>query len=479
MLIRPTDAALPPQAASPAPSGPLIFIIASVLYLLLAQMAMLMNNPVSSGGSFWPASGLMLGILMRLPTARWVWVIAGIAVSEFLGDISYGYPLSAALLWTIGNCLEPLLAAMLIRRSGNHAGTLRPLSNLLRFMVFAVLLAPLVAATIGSMGTIVIMETPFWQAWPKYVVGDALGMLVMAPVLLSWEEPKAVPRRVIEGVVLGLCLVLMCLLAFRNWDNIADGILPYLFMPLMIWAALRFGLRGVSWTILLTANAANIATGLGYGPFSAAIDPAGHGITLLQILLAITSATALVVAALTNDLIDGIKKETRLQYQANHDLLTGLYNRPGLSLRLAQLRLNTMDKAPISLLMCDLDDFKGINDTYGHLAGDEVLIEVARRLRNSIRDDDTAARLGGDEFAVLLNNGDKATVDAITQRILDTMAQPFHGSFGASRITVSIGIATMSMEQDPQLAFNAADAALYRAKHEGKNRSVRALKLAA
>lgn len=475
MLIRPTEAPAPLTAVAPAPSGPLIFIIASVLYLLLAQMAMLMNNPVSSGGSFWPASGLMLGILLRLPTARWIWVIAGIAVSEFGGDVSHGYPVSASLLWTIGNCLEPLLGAMLIRRSGNHSGTLRPLSNLLRFMIFAVVLAPLVSATIGSMGTIVIMETPFWQAWPKYVVGDALGMLVMAPVLLSWEEPKAVPHRVTEGIVLALCLLLMCLLAFRNWGNIADAILPYLFMPLMIWAALRFGLMGVGWTILLTANAANIATGLGYGPFSATDDPTGHGITLLQILLAITSATALVVATLTNDLIEGIKKETRLQHQANHDLLTGLYNRAGLSLRFDQLRLNAAaSKAPISLLMCDLDDFKGINDTYGHLAGDEVLIEVARRLRNSIRDDDTAARLGGDEFAVLLNNDKKATVDAIAQRILDAMALPFHGSFGASRITMSIGIATTSLEQDPQLAINAADAALYRAKHEGKNRSVRA-----
>lgn len=476
MLIRSTDVALPPHPAdTPAPSGPLLFIIASVLYLLLAQMTMLINNPVSSGGSFWPASGLMLGMLLRLPTARWGWVIAGIAVSEFGGDISHGYPVSATLLWTIGNCLEPLLAATLIRRSGNHAGALRPLGNLLRFMIFAVVIAPLVAATIGSMGTIVIMETPFWQAWPKYVVGDALGMLVMAPVLLTWEEPKAAPHRVTEGIVLAVCLLVMCLLAFRNWGNIADAILPYLFMPLMIWAALRFGLMGVGWTILLTANAANIATALGYGPFSAVADPAGHGITLLQILLAITSATALVVATLTNDLIEGIKKEARLQQQANHDLLTGLYNRAGLSLRLDQLRLNTpARKATISLLMCDLDYFKGINDTYGHLAGDEVLIEVARRLRNSIRDDDTAARLGGDEFAVLLNNGDRATVDLIAQRILDAMAQPFQGSFGVGRITMSIGIATLPVEHDAQLAMNTADAALYRAKHAGKNCSVRA-----
>ncbi|MES3008685.1 MAG: diguanylate cyclase [Pseudomonadota bacterium] len=93
-------------------------------------------------------------------------------------------------------------------------------------------------------------------------------------------------------------------------------------------------------------------------------------------------------------LIEGIKKETRLQYQANHDQLTGLYNRAGLSVRLEQLRQSTAS-TPISRLMCDVDDFKTINDTRGHFAGDEVLIEVARRLRNSIRDDDTAARLGG------------------------------------------------------------------------------------
>ncbi|MES3008686.1 MAG: GGDEF domain-containing protein [Pseudomonadota bacterium] len=81
---------------------------------------------------------------------------------------------------------------------------------------------------------------------------------------------------------------------------------------------------------------------------------------------------------------------------------------------------------------------------------------------------------GGDEFVVLLNNSDSTTVDAIAQRILQTMAQPFHGSLGESRITMSIGIADLGADADPQSAFNAADTALYRAKHAGKNRSVRA-----
>lgn len=89
--------------------------------------------------------------------------------------------------------------------------------------------------------------------------------------------------------------------------------------------------------------------------------------------------------------------------------------------------------ATISLLICDLDDFKVINDTFGHLAGDDVHIGIARRLCNSIRDDATAARLGSDELAVLLNNGEQATVDLI-----------------------------------------GADAALCRAKHAGRNCSVKA-----
>jgi len=440
-----------------------------VIYMALAQLAFVLSDPVSVGASFWPAAGLTMAALLLLPTRQWVWVIGGIVIGECSGNLLRGYPLSASLFWTLGNCVEPLLGAWLIRRSGNLLGSLTPLGNLLRFMIYGVVVAPLVGASIGSLGTILIMGSPAWQVWPKYVVGDALGVLVMAPVLLSWFDAKPMPRRPLESALLMASVVALCVLAFRNWGHSIDIILTNLLLPLMLWAALRFGVQGTAWVILVIANVANIATGLGYGPFTVVEYASGHGITVLQILLAISSATALVVAALTNDLIQGLHKESRLLHQAHHDTLTGLHNRTGLHYRLEQMQHRRgTDSGALNVLMCDLDEFKDVNDRYGHLTGDRVLEEVARRIKNCIRDADIAARLGGDEFIVVISNSNRETVGSIAARILEAMEQPV----GEISITMSIGIANAAMDDDFQESFAAADRALYKAKHIGRNRSV-------
>lgn len=455
---------------NPPPIGNLrVFAITAIVYLLLAHLANELNDPVSIGASFWPAAGITTAVMLLIPTRQWTWVLAAIVIAEGGGNHLRGFPLSASFFWTVGNCVEPLLAAYLIRRSGNQHGSLTPLGNLLRFMIFGVVIAPLAGATIGSLGTILVMGSPAWQVWPKYVVGDALGVLVMAPVLLSWFDTKPPPRRRTESALLTISVLILCALAFRNWGHSTDIILTNLLLPFMIWAALRFGIQGTVWTILLIANAANIATGLGYGPFTVVVDPNGHGVTMLQILLAISSATALVVATLTNDLIQGLQKETRLLHQAHHDPLTGLYNRTGLDYRLEQMRYRRgTDNAALSVMMCDLDEFKDVNDQHGHLAGDVVLEEVGRRIRNCIRDADTAARLGGDEFVVLVSNSDKDTVGLIAERILTAMTQPI----GDMHVTMSIGIANGSMEGEFREIFAAADRALYKAKQVGKNCSI-------
>lgn len=294
------------------PSGPLLFLLVGLAYLALAQYVIALNDPVYLGAGFWPAAGLTLGILLLLPTRRWPWVIAAIAVAEFGGDLAQGYPLAATLWWTAGNCVGPLVGATLIRRFGDPRGSLVPVRNLMAFLICGVLVAPLIGASVGTIGSVTSIGHPFWQVWPKYVIGDGLGVLVIAPVLLSWREPR-VGRSPIESVLLTIGLTAVSVLAFRNWPDEWDVILPYLIVPFLTWAALRFGVRGAAWAVLLTANVANIATAIGYGPFAIAGEPTGYAITLLQIFLVITAATALILAALVDDLTDRRKAEAALR----------------------------------------------------------------------------------------------------------------------------------------------------------------------
>ena len=291
--------------------GPILAGLVGVTYLMLAQFVLWLNDPVNLGAGFWPAAGVSLALLLLLPKRKWVWVLGAVAIAELGGDLILGYPLPAALMWTAGNVLEPLVGAVLIKRfSANHGG-LTPLSNLMRFVWFGVIIAPLVGATVGSLGTILFLDMPASQVWPKYVAGDALGVLVMAPLLLAWKGPSPM-RRLEEYVLVASGLAAVTFVVFRNWDGMWDVTLPYLILPFLMWASLRFGVRGAAFAGFFIAQVANGATATYYGPFALEGD---YAVTLLQAFLGITIATGLMVAALVSDLTDRREIERALGAQ--------------------------------------------------------------------------------------------------------------------------------------------------------------------
>jgi diguanylate cyclase (GGDEF)-like protein/PAS domain S-box-containing protein len=164
--------------------------------------------------------------------------------------------------------------------------------------------------------------------------------------------------------------------------------------------------------------------------------------------------------------------EEQLTHQAFHDALTGLANRALFRDRLGHAMARARGAGGYGVLFIDLDDFKTVNDSLGHAAGDELLREMTGRLRICLRDGDTAARLGGDEFAVLLEDvdGDDHCTD-IAQRLLEALARPFH--IGGTEVTTgaSIGIAMgQNGPATPEDLMRNADLALYDAKNAGKNR---------
>jgi diguanylate cyclase (GGDEF)-like protein len=122
----------------------------------------------------------------------------------------------------------------------------------------------------------------------------------------------------------------------------------------------------------------------------------------------------------------------------------------------------------LAVLFIDLDDFKDVNDTLGHDAGDRVLVSVAERLASSVRPGDTAARLGGDEFAVLLPAAEsKATVDAIAERLQRSFEKPFPQAPNI-KLTATIGTALSGPSTDPDSLLETADAAMYVAKRASR-----------
>ncbi|MCP9002021.1 EAL domain-containing protein [Pseudarthrobacter sp. RMG13] len=159
--------------------------------------------------------------------------------------------------------------------------------------------------------------------------------------------------------------------------------------------------------------------------------------------------------------------------RATHDPLTGLANRAALTERLATAFCPHSDLLPhqVGLLFIDVDNFKDVNDSLGHDAGDDLLIGVAARLKSCVRPHDMVTRLGGDEFAIIMTQVEYPGTGAVAARIHKAMRKPFHLGKDRLLVTVSMGATHKRPEtKDPTTLMREADFAMYMAKHGGKNR---------
>jgi two-component system cell cycle response regulator len=176
------------------------------------------------------------------------------------------------------------------------------------------------------------------------------------------------------------------------------------------------------------------------------------------------------IVDLQNELISA--RET-LRIQAMQDPLTQILNHGAiLDALLSEINRAQREHLPISLILADLDGFKAVNDSYGHVAGDQVLIEVARRMRNCLRSYDVIGRYGGEEFLVVLPNSDDSQSMGLAERIRTAVcSEPFRFHQVELRVTVSQGVTTWTDPDSIPLdrLIQTVDRALYAVKHSGRN----------
>lgn len=173
------------------------------------------------------------------------------------------------------------------------------------------------------------------------------------------------------------------------------------------------------------------------------------------------------------DITELKRLQAELDHMARHDVLTGLPNRALFRDRLEQaLMQSKRRKTACALLYLDLDGFKPVNDTYGHETGDALLVAVARRLQECVRESDTVARMGGDEFTVVLTNlNDGQSVERISHALLASLSNPFVIDRTSVTIGASIGVSVYPGDGTTvNELLSAADGAMYRVKNQGKNR---------
>jgi diguanylate cyclase (GGDEF)-like protein/PAS domain S-box-containing protein len=163
------------------------------------------------------------------------------------------------------------------------------------------------------------------------------------------------------------------------------------------------------------------------------------------------------------------RTEQRMRHEALHDPLTGLANRTLLRDRLEHaIARSERERGATAVLFIDLDNFKAVNDSHGHAAGDAVLVESAKRLQAAVRPGDTVARIGGDEFVALCEDVDADSALAVARRLQEALRPPFTTGGVEHQLSASIGVARGDSE--PERLLGDADAASYRAKAAGRGR---------
>jgi diguanylate cyclase (GGDEF)-like protein len=333
-------------------------------------------------------------------------------------------------------------------------------------------------------------------SWPVFAAGAINTVAVSAAIAIRQPTAPFIAWFVLE---LAICLARLTVLVSANRAAIAHRETPtdlHILLAVAWSASVGLGvivsLAYGDWVIstLACLSAAAMVGGICFRNFSAprlaatmillSLGPIVPGVALagepllyiayLQVPLYLAAMTA-AAFRLNKMLVTVMHSERESDYLARHDVLTGLWNRAGFVDALKTKLADNPGKKSFALLFLDLDDFKPINDTFGHSAGDELLTMVAESLCHILPATAVIARMGGDEFLVLANDVTAEQALAIGHRIISAVTMPHAlGEGTCARVGVSVGIA-MSPEHgtEAETLLMIADAALYEAKSSGKS----------
>lgn len=271
-------------------------------YVLGCGFAQALAIVPGTGISIWPPSGLFIATLVITSRYSWPWwVIAGCLAELFSNFLWFHSPLPAALLIYIGNALEAAAGAWLVGRACRRPVRLETLQEVLAFVVLAAGIAPVVSATVGSatLAWFGIQSQTFAAAWPLFWIGDATGVLIVAPLALvafhNWrDKAQFSAARWVEACALGLIFLAVAVLSL-------SGFLPfvYIIMPPLLWAAVRFEFKGAAVALILLALIAAVFTISGSSEFAGDPESQRHKHFMLQLFLTISAFSALIVAAIS------------------------------------------------------------------------------------------------------------------------------------------------------------------------------------
>jgi diguanylate cyclase (GGDEF)-like protein len=467
--------------------------IATLVFLLLPA-GELVQDTVYDTVALSAAVAIILGLRMNRPAHRWPWLlIAAGQATFFIGDVLWviyaemgvePFPSPADVFYLAG---YPFIAAGLILGIRSRLGG-GDRSSLLDAAILATSVA--VLSWTFQIGPLAAQLDPEPLAFAISVAYPTMDLLLIGVFigLVAGPGVRTASFRLLGLSLLALLVADQIYAIQSTAGTYTDGgtldvgwLVAYgTIGASALHPSMRslFDGRPIPVTLLGPVRMAFLAAAMLTGPalLVFARHDADVGLAVIAGETAFLSVLVLarlagLVRLLSADIAKRRVLEAQLSFQANHDPLTHLANRRLFVQRVAD-RLDQPARAPVAVLFLDLDDFKTVNDTLGHQAGDELLVVVGERIRTCLREGDTAARLGGDEFGVLLGDiSEPGEAEAIAARMAETLSVPLSIAGTVVPVAASIGIAVHAPGmKDVDALLRAADVAMYGAKARGKDR---------
>lgn len=454
-------------------------LVVCMLWLVVWQAGRL--GELATHASVWfPAAGmtyaalLLAGSVALLPLTVAAIVITFWAVQYYQLDLTAWQTLVAGFAYAIAHLLPYYLGSRALRLiSDRYAGRLPVL--ILSFLLSALVcsLAATAAGMIALSYTGMMPSSDIPYTWFPYWIGDLAGVVVMTPLFVSalryfypdsrfslkaymYSSSPSYPTSVVFKLVVNLVIIFSStLLAYLLGTQESAFAIFFLAIPHM-WIAC---------TESPFINAVSLALSSFITAFMVAALSLSEFIMVYQFAIIVIASNALFGVALPKLVADNFELKRRV----STDTLTSAASREHLYQHADRVFSQAKQHGfPVSLIILDVDDFKKINDTYGHQAGDTALRKLCQTANQLLRPTDMLARFGGDEFVVLLT--DTAEVDAaqISERLhrkINQMDMHFP-------LTTSLGVATRKRDEGFSEVFRRADKALYRAKEQGRNQVI-------
>ncbi|GAB7127031.1 hypothetical protein JCM19000A_15380 [Silvimonas sp. JCM 19000] len=449
--------------------------------------------------ALWLPGGVALVILLML---GW-WGVPAILIGSAAvhAPLIYGHlPLRQGALYLTALALIDVLQAWLAMRAWRgrearlHAPLIRRTHDLIWFWVQVCLLpvavtTPLIAALQSTMHLLPDQDpdTLVRQVLTLALAGFG-GLLLVAPCYVVWRDRSRWPWRSLPWRTWWPS-ALICVVVLASFWFYPPGLT--LILPLLLAKTIHYRWPGMAVSVLLVGLACWVGTVLGFGPF---VDTSAHLAFFNLQLFLFSTAVMLQYLALAHEMLlrqhwqmeAEVKQRTealasanaRLEELATTDELTGVPNRREWQRRCAHaVMLARRHQQPLAVLLLDLDHFKQVNDTYGHLIGDLTLRTVSRACQESLRGSDSFGRWGGEEFVALLPDTPLEDAQQVAEKLRHAVSAARikldNAPVASMAVTVSIGVARLhAADADLDTLLTRADHALYFAKQTGRNRVV-------